>query len=234
MGIGPASETDVTRSLKSLDRLRKALREQDLPWQIRHGVYLAFHDGMGIYEYLDSGGITPIIAINPRATEAPAPCGTAERVNAEGIPICPAGLLMRRHTVSHKQHRITYNGPIKRPTHRNGEHLWLAHTDECPHGVLCQPETKMGPIVESERKRVSEYVSRRVGECKRLALGEIRPNQTPTRPLVHKSPFDLKDRFIPLFIRFQHPLSLSAIPPSAPRRFSAFFNEYPHSTGHPP
>ena len=83
VGIGPASETDVTRSLKSLDRLRKALREQDLPWQIRHGVYLAFHDGMGIYEYLDSGGITPIIAINPRATEAPAPCGTAERVNAD-------------------------------------------------------------------------------------------------------------------------------------------------------
>ncbi|MBI1929234.1 transposase [Candidatus Poribacteria bacterium] len=147
VGIGPASETDLTRSLKSLDRLRKALREHDLPWQIRHGVYDAGHDGMGSYEYLDSGGITPIIAINPRAKEAPAPCGTAERVNAEGIPICPAGVVMRRHTVSHKPHRITYNGPVKRPTHRNGEHLWLAHTNECPHGVLCQPDTKMGPIV---------------------------------------------------------------------------------------
>ncbi|MEK9138191.1 MAG: hypothetical protein AAB393_13780 [Bacteroidota bacterium] len=113
MGIGPASETDFTLSLKSLDRLRKALREQDLPWQIRHAVYLAFHDAMGSYEYLSHAEITPIIAINLRSKEAPAPSGTAERVNEEGIPICPAGLLMRRHTVSHKQHRITYNGPVK-------------------------------------------------------------------------------------------------------------------------
>jgi len=42
---------------------------------------------MGIYEYLAHAEITPIIAINPRAKEASAPCGTASRVNAEGIPI---------------------------------------------------------------------------------------------------------------------------------------------------
>ena len=54
---------------------------------------------------------------------------------------------MRRHNCILKRHRITYNCPVKRPTHRNGEHLWLAHTDECPLSVLCQPDTKMGPIV---------------------------------------------------------------------------------------
>ena len=48
VGIGPASETDFTLSLKSLDRLRKALKENGMEWQIRHGVYLAFHDAIGI------------------------------------------------------------------------------------------------------------------------------------------------------------------------------------------
>ncbi len=147
VGIGPASETDFTLSLKSLSRLRKALKENGLDWQMRHVVYDAGHDAIGIYEYLSHAEITPIIALNSRSSDAPAPSGTAERLNVEGIPICPAGVLMRRHNCIEKRHRITFNCPVKRPTHRNGEHLWLAHTDECPHGVLCQPDTKMGPIV---------------------------------------------------------------------------------------
>ena len=40
-----------------------------------------------------------------------------------------------------------YNCPVKRPTHKDGKHCWAAHTEECPFGALCQPETKMGPIV---------------------------------------------------------------------------------------
>jgi hypothetical protein len=46
-----------------------------------------------------------------------------------------------------KKHRITYNCTVKRPTHRNGKYLWLNHTEECPLGVLCQPDTKMEPTV---------------------------------------------------------------------------------------
>jgi hypothetical protein len=56
--IGPASETDFTLSLKSLDRLRKVLKEHGRGWQIDTAVYEAGHDARGNYEYLLETAIT--------------------------------------------------------------------------------------------------------------------------------------------------------------------------------
>ena len=47
--------------------------------------------------------------------------GTAENVDAHGRPICPAGLVMRRLREHRTRHRIYYNCPVKRPTHRNAD-----------------------------------------------------------------------------------------------------------------
>jgi hypothetical protein len=90
---------------------------------------------------------TPIIALNPRSGKYPAPTGSAKVVNENGIPICPGGMLMRRLTYNPKRHRILYACPVKRPTHRGGKHLYINHIDECPLGVLCSPDTTMGPVV---------------------------------------------------------------------------------------
>lgn len=147
VSITRASETDFTLSMKDNDRLMKALRENGLDWRIANGIYDAGHDAVGVYEYLMEDQINPIIALNPRSGTHPVPTGNAEKVNENGIPICPGGLLMRRNHYDKKKHYIVYNCPVKRPTHRNGKHTWLAHTDECPLGVLCHPETKMTPIV---------------------------------------------------------------------------------------
>jgi hypothetical protein len=147
VSISRASETDFTLSMKDMDRLRKALREHGLEWKIDNAVYDAGHDATGIYEYLMEDEITPIIALNPRSGAYPSPTGNAEKVNENGVPLCPAGMLMRRHAYNKQKHRIIYNCPVKRPSHRDGEHVWIAHTDECPHKALCQPESKMGPVV---------------------------------------------------------------------------------------
>ena len=147
VSISQASETDFTFSMKSLDRLKKALKEHGLEWQIQYMVYDAGHDATGIYEYVMEDDMTPIIALNPRSGVSPAPTGSADRVNENGIPLCPAGMLMRRHACDKSKHRIIYNCPVKRPTYRDGKHLYISYPDECPHGVLCQPKTKMGPIV---------------------------------------------------------------------------------------
>ena len=145
--ISDAAETDFTLSMKSMDRLRKAMAENGLSWKIENGVYDAGHDALGIYEYLMEQEIKPVIALNERSSAHPSPTGTAEDVDDNGTPICPAGKLMRRHFYDKKKKRIYYNCPVKRPTHKSGEHCWVAYVDECPNKVLCQLYTKMGPIV---------------------------------------------------------------------------------------
>jgi len=145
--ISNASETDFTLSILSMDRLKKALKENGLSWKINNAIYDAGHDATGIYEYLMADEIKPVIALNQRAGTYQKPTGTAELVSDNGTPICPGGKLMRRHYYDKNKKRIYYNCPVKRPTHRDGEHCWVAHTDECPNGVLCQLYTKMGPVV---------------------------------------------------------------------------------------
>ena len=88
--LGPASESDFTLSLKSLDRLRKTLREHRLDWQLKTVVYDSGHDSRGIYQYLQDRQITPVIVLNPRAGTRPKPSGTATQLNAQGRPLCDA------------------------------------------------------------------------------------------------------------------------------------------------
>jgi len=143
--IGQASESDFTLSLKSLDRMLKAFAEHKLPASISAAVYDSGHDGRGNYEYLLAKGINPVIALNPRHG-LPLASGNAQRINSHGVPLCPANLPMRRHAAT-PNHRIIFNCPVKRPTHLEGKTVWQAHTEQCPHKVLCQPDTRMGPTV---------------------------------------------------------------------------------------
>ncbi|HSH13827.1 MAG TPA: transposase, partial [Desulfurivibrionaceae bacterium] len=144
--IGPASESDFTLSLNSLDRFLKTCREHDLRLSVHALAYDAGHDARGIYEFLLAKQIRPVIALNPRSGQHPLPSGTAQQLNDQGVPLCPAGLPMRRHSTT-PSHRIVFNCPVKRPTHRNGQHAWNASPQLCPFHVLCQPDTKMGPVV---------------------------------------------------------------------------------------
>jgi len=147
LGIAPGHVTDCTMGPTSLDRFLKTCAAHALPVTVRAVVYDSGLDAYGIYQFLQAKTITPVIALNPRRGEHPAPTGTATHVNEQGIPLCPAGLPMRRHSFGPGGRRIYYNCPVKRPTRRGGRVQWVAHVAECPHQVLCQPQTQMGPVV---------------------------------------------------------------------------------------
>jgi len=147
VSISCASETDFTLSMKSKDRLMKALKENGLDWKIQYAIHDAGHDSKGIYEYLMDDEIIPIIALNPRAGTYPVATGTAKKVNEQGIPICPAGLLMRRHGYNPQKQVIIYTCPVKRPTHKDGKYVYVSYPEKCPFKTLCQPDTNLGPTV---------------------------------------------------------------------------------------
>jgi hypothetical protein len=147
VGIAPGHVTDFTMGPTSLDRFLKTCTAHALPVAVRAVVYDSGLDAHGIDQFLQAKTITPIIARNPRRGDHPAPTGTATHVNDHGLPLCPAGLPMRRHSFGPGGRRIYYNCPVKRPTRRGGRVQWGAHVAECPHQVLCQPQTQMGPVV---------------------------------------------------------------------------------------
>jgi hypothetical protein len=188
MHIGQASETDFTLAPKSLDRLIKTARENQLDIKIDAAGYDAGHDGRGNYDYLLAKQIQPVIALNPRKGQHPNPTGTAEKFNDKGIPRCPAGLEMRRHGAT-SNHRIYFNCPVKRPTHEEGKTVWKTHLAECPHQVLCQPASKMGPIVYVRSDQEPRYYppiprdSVHVKEIMNLRSGCERSNAT--KKVVH-------------------------------------------------
>src|SRR5215813_9134917 len=137
--IAPGHVTDFTMGPTSLDRFLKTCATHPLPVTVRAVVYDSGLDAHGIYQFLRAKTITPVIALNPRRGESPAPTGTATQVNEAGVPLCPAGLPMRRHSLGLGGRRIYYNCPVKRPTRRGGRVQWVAYPEECPRQVLCQP-----------------------------------------------------------------------------------------------
>ena len=142
-----------------------------MDWKIQHAVYDAGHDALGIYEYLVDAQVAPVIALNPRSSEHSNPTGTAKQVNEQGIPLCPAAKPMKRMSHNPKRHRIYYNCPVKRPTHRNGKYMMRAHAKECPLENLCQPSTKTGQVVyvkTNEDPRLYPSVSRKSKQFKKL------------------------------------------------------------------
>jgi hypothetical protein len=62
--IGPASETDFTLSIKSLDRFTKACAEHQCDATICAMGYDAGHDAVGNYEFLLAKQIRPVIAMS--------------------------------------------------------------------------------------------------------------------------------------------------------------------------
>jgi hypothetical protein len=188
LSLGQASESDFTLSLKSLDRFIKAFQERQLEMIISAAVYDSGHDGRGNYQYLLAKKIDPVIVLNPRHGSS-SPSGNADQINEQGVPICPAGLPMRRHS-STPNHRIYFNCPVKRPTHLEGKTVWQAYPKECPHQVLCQPDSKMGPVVyvrSDSDPRLYPPIARdspRFKELLKLRPGCERSNST--KKVVHK------------------------------------------------
>jgi hypothetical protein len=175
--------------MNSLDRMIKSFSEHQLDIQIQAIAYDSGHDAVGIYQFLMDKNINPVIALNARGAQMVKPTGSAQQVNQDGVPLCIAGLQMRRLGVT-THNTIAYGCPVKRPTHQDGIYMMKAYPDECPLKVLCQPETKMGPVVtvrpndDPRHYPAIERGSARYTQIMNLRTGSERSNAT--KKVVHK------------------------------------------------
>lgn len=171
VGVEPAHATDFTMGPTSVDRLLKTAADHALPLTVRAVVSDSGQDALGIYRFVQAKHIAPVMALHPRRGEHPTPTGTAPQVNDHGIPLCPAGLPMRRHSHDPQRARIYSNCPAKRPTRRHGRIQGVPHQEACPRPVLCQPDTQMGPVVyvrTADDPRLYPPIPRDSAQCKAL------------------------------------------------------------------
>jgi hypothetical protein len=145
--LEPGQVTDFTRGPRSLERFLQTCATHALPVTMRAVVYDSGLDAHGLYHFVQAKAITPVIALNPRRGPPPAPPGTATHVNAQGVPRCPAGRPMRRHSLGPGGRRLYAHCPVQRPTRRARRVQWRADPEECPRQVLGQPTTQRRPVV---------------------------------------------------------------------------------------
>jgi len=142
---GPASETDYTLSLKAYDSCIKTFREHDITANITAAIMDAGHDAMGNYFYFRQKDIPALIPLNSRgAKEA---YRDNIKLSSRGIPLCKGCIEMRHISYNKTKMKHSFGCPVKRGTHRKGNYIYVAHTEECPLGALCSPDTKHGPVV---------------------------------------------------------------------------------------
>jgi len=131
----------------------------------------ALFDLYAVYNYLNHKKILYAI---PYATK-PGKCITLgddnQLFNDKGQPICKAGLAMLKSTLD-KQGRRIYHCPIKRTARRNKKVIRVCHRKECPLEHLCEPDSKMGPLVHVAKNidlRINPEISRDSKRYKELA-----------------------------------------------------------------
>jgi hypothetical protein len=129
-----------------LDRLLKTCADHALPRGVRAVVYDSGQDALGIYRFVQAKHLAHVIALNPRRGERPAPTGTATQVNAHGVPLCPAGLPMHRHSYASPLAPLLQL-PCQAPPRRAERVQWVTYAAACPRQGLCQPHAQMGPVV---------------------------------------------------------------------------------------
>jgi hypothetical protein len=166
--IEAANQSDYTLSLKTLDRFLKSCPE----FQIHSCTLDAGHDSLAHYKYLQKKGILPVIALNPRTK----PQAADKPLSQKGIPLCPAGVEMTFHARNKHQHRQIYHCPAKKKARAKGKSegsQWTVVTEleKCPWGVLCQPESRLGPLVSisaNENPRLFPLIGRGSGQYRKL------------------------------------------------------------------
>jgi hypothetical protein len=127
----------------------KANIEHDLKMNISCFCGDGHHDSNAHYRYFNEKGIIPIIPLS-KNTQNAFPHTDEEkniRLDKDGTPLCLGGVRMRHHGFNKKKQTHVYCCPIKRSTHRNGKHMYIAHEDECPNKTICEPESSIKPII---------------------------------------------------------------------------------------
>ncbi len=144
------NESDYTLSLKALDRLLKALQENGLDVYISAFCGDGHHDSHAHYRYFMEKEIVPIIPLSKVTKTSKVVLSHRDdlKLDDNGVPLCPADVPMRHHAFNRDKNTHVYSCPVKRPTHRNGEFIYVTHLDECPRNQDCAPDSPLGPFVK--------------------------------------------------------------------------------------
>lgn len=137
--LDPASTSDFIAGPKTLEQLRKLLRDQS-QMTLAAVILDAGHDGKAVYRFALHHDITPVI---PLATPAPAyhPKRPTVQLSRRGVPLCRAGLEL-----------------IRRGTNRTGGQIFgcavkAKKQSRCPQapegasGFCCAPLSQLGHTV---------------------------------------------------------------------------------------
>ncbi|MCP4346957.1 MAG: hypothetical protein GY795_15695 [Desulfobacterales bacterium] len=143
------NESDYTLSLHAADRYVKAVREHNIGMSI--GIFCGdgHHDSYAHYRYFAAKGIIPVIPLSEgsRTVHPHLPGNDGVRFGEDGTPLCPGGKPMRRHGFNKNRNVHVFTCPAKKPSRKDGKHVYVTHEDQCPCGCICEPESSIGPCV---------------------------------------------------------------------------------------
>lgn len=143
--IAAANAPDVLMGVEAFARLSLLLKRHLPEATVRHIILDAGYDATAMHRFALQLGASPVIALNERNFK-PADDHGLQR-DAQGHPLCKAGLRMRLHGYDKATGKRIYNCPVRRPGRKGGKQHFIDHIEECPLGCLCDPDSVMGPIV---------------------------------------------------------------------------------------
>jgi hypothetical protein len=161
--LDPASTSDFIAAPKTLERLRKLLRDHS-NWRVQAVILDAGHDGKPLYQFLIHHDMTPVI---PLSTAAPAhhPKRPEVQLSRRGVPLCPAGveMILRGHNGKGGQ---VFGCPVK-----------ANKLERCPHApdgascFSCRPIQQNGHTVvvkSTDDERLMPPIPRNHPDYRRL------------------------------------------------------------------
>jgi len=133
----------------------------------RYATFDKAYDAGPFYTLLDEAELTPIIPLRVKPKLDP----TGIEYDQKGCPLCPADLPMKLHGVDHVRCHTRWHCPAKYLGRTKGALEWKVREGVCPREELCEPESKMGPLVYlplGENHRLNVEVPRASDKFKQL------------------------------------------------------------------
>jgi hypothetical protein len=131
--------------VEATERLSKQLREHLPKAKMKYGIFDAGYDATDFYKmWLQLDGV-PVIPLN-RGNLPGVDLDGVER-NKHGVPLCPANIEYKRHGLNKRRGVVVYHCPAKYLGRTKGKPEFKTDVKRCPLGVLCEPDSTMGPLV---------------------------------------------------------------------------------------
>lgn len=168
--IDPANETDHTASMKAIDWLGKAFRDDYPGLTGERFIADAGHDGMPVYRFCQDWSLKTVI---PLSKPAPAshPSREGVKFSSQGVPLCSAGVEMAAHGTSGRDRHPLFICPLRAnkiarcPLAPAGEDGWHCTGQKYGPTVKVAPkdDLRLFPQIPRNSARFKELYRQRSG-----------------------------------------------------------------------